>query len=169
MTIGILFVCTANICRSPTAEGVFRSLARDAGLEQAFVVDSAGTFAGHAGQPPSLPAIKAAARRGYDIADLRARLVKPEDILRFDHVLAMDRAHLPDLRWMSSREYRRVRPGVREGSRKPTRSYFRSVVGCNSTRRAATLMTYRASLTSTWAAPLIQQVAPSSWDRRRPR
>jgi low molecular weight protein-tyrosine phosphatase len=104
MTIGILFVCTANICRSPTAEGVFRSLARDAGLEQAFVVDSAGTFAGHAGQPPSLPAIKAAARRGYDIAGLRARLVKPDDILRFDHVLAMDRAHLADLRWMSSRE-----------------------------------------------------------------
>jgi protein-tyrosine phosphatase len=105
MTIGVLFVCTANICRSPTAEGVFRSMASQAGLAAAFDVDSAGTFAGRAGQSPSLPAIKAAARRGYDIAGLRARLVQPSDILRFDHVLAMDRAHLADLRWMSARDH----------------------------------------------------------------
>jgi protein-tyrosine phosphatase len=104
MTIGVLFVCTANICRSPMAEGAFRSMARQAGLEPAFAVDSAGTFGGHAGQAPSRPAIKAAARRGYDIAGLRARQVTPADIPQFDHVLAMDRAHLADLRWMAPRE-----------------------------------------------------------------
>jgi protein-tyrosine phosphatase len=103
MTIGVLFVCTANICRSPMAEGVFRDLARRADLDSAFTIDSAGTFDGHAGQPPSLPAIKAAARRGYDIAGLRARRVVAADIARFDYVLAMDRSHLADLRWMAPR------------------------------------------------------------------
>ena len=57
MTIGVLFVCTANICRSPMAEGVFRSMAGRAGLDAAFTVDSAGTFGGHAGEPPALPGI----------------------------------------------------------------------------------------------------------------
>jgi protein-tyrosine phosphatase len=98
MTIGVLFVCTANICRSPMAEGVFRSMAGRAGLDAAFTVDSAGTFGGHAGEPPALPAIKAAARRGYDIASLRARQVVAADIARFDLVLAMDRGHLARLR-----------------------------------------------------------------------
>ncbi len=101
MTIGILFVCTANICRSPMAEGVFRSMARRAGLDSAFTIDSAGTFDGHAGEPPAPLVIKAAARRGYDIAGLRARQVVPADIARFDYVLAMDRRHLADLRWMA--------------------------------------------------------------------
>src|SRR3981081_3251254 len=73
MTIGVLFVCTANICRSRMAEGVFRSMAGRAGLDAAFTVDSAGTFGGHAGEPPALPRIKAAARRGHDIGRLRAR------------------------------------------------------------------------------------------------
>ena len=98
MTIGVLFVCTANICRSPMAEGVFRSMAGRAGLDAAFTVDSAATFGGHAGEPPALPAIKAAARRGYDIASLRARQVVAADIARFDLVLAMDRGHLARLR-----------------------------------------------------------------------
>src|SRR5262249_51110165 len=98
MTIDVLFVCTANICRSPMAEGAFRGMAHDAGLEAAFFVDSAGTYDGHAGQPPTWPAIRTAARRGYDIARLRARLVKEADILRFDYVVAMDRTHLFDLR-----------------------------------------------------------------------
>jgi protein-tyrosine phosphatase len=101
MTIGVLFVCTANICRSPMAEGVFRSMARRAGLDSAFTIDSAGTFDGHAGEPPAPLAIKAAARRGYDIAGLRARQVVAADIARFDYVLAMDRRHLADLRWMA--------------------------------------------------------------------
>jgi protein-tyrosine phosphatase len=103
MTIGVLFVCTGNICRSPMAEGVFRSMARHAGLAAAFTVDSAGTYDGHAGEQPSLPAIKAAARRGYDIASLRARPVVAADIARFDHVLAMDRGHLVELRRLAPR------------------------------------------------------------------
>ena len=57
MTIGILFICTANLCRSPTAEGVFRSLATKAGLADAFEIDSAGTGTSHIGQPPTQPAI----------------------------------------------------------------------------------------------------------------
>jgi protein-tyrosine phosphatase len=98
MTIGILFVCTGNICRSPTAEGVFRSMAQHAGLDSAFTVDSAGTYAGHAGEPPSRLAVKAAARRGYDLSGLRARPLVAADIARFDHVLAMDRSHMAELR-----------------------------------------------------------------------
>ena len=103
MTIGILFVCTSNICRSPMAEGVFRSMARRAGLASAFTVDSAGTFDGYVGQPPARLAIKAAALRGHDIAGVRARQVVEADIVRFEYVLAMDRCHLADLRWMAPR------------------------------------------------------------------
>ena len=105
MTIGVLFVCTGNICRSPMAEGVFRSMARRAGLDSAFIIDSAGTYGGHAGEPPSLPAIKAAARRGYDISGLRARPVVAADIARFDHVLAMDRGHMAVLRRLAPRAH----------------------------------------------------------------
>jgi protein-tyrosine phosphatase len=101
--IGILFVCTANICRSPMAEGVFRNMARRAGLVSAFSVDSAGTFDGYVGQPPAPPAIKATALRGYGIAGLRARQVGAADVARFDYVLAMDRSQLADLRWMAPR------------------------------------------------------------------
>jgi protein-tyrosine phosphatase len=100
VTIGVLFVCTANICRSPMAEGAFRTMARRAGLDSGFTVDSAGTLGGHLGEPPALRAIIAASRRGYDIAGLRARQVVAADIARFDYVLAMDRCHLADLRWM---------------------------------------------------------------------
>ena len=104
MTIGILFVCTANICRSPMAEGVFRALARRAGLEAAFTIRSAGTSNSHAGEPPSPLAIEAAAARGYDISGLRAHQVTKEDIAAADHVLAMDRGHMADLRWMAPRD-----------------------------------------------------------------
>jgi protein-tyrosine phosphatase len=103
MTIGVLFVCTGNICRSPMAEGVFRSMVHRAGLDAAFTIDSAGTYAGHAGEPPSRLAIEAAARRGYDISGLRARPVMAADIGRFDHVLAMDRGHLAELRRLAPR------------------------------------------------------------------
>ncbi len=104
MTIGILFVCTANICRSPTAEGVFRTLAERAGLESAFSVASAGTANIHVGQAPAPAAVEAAARRGYDIAGQRARLVTKDDLAKADYVLAMDRSHMADLRWIVPRD-----------------------------------------------------------------
>src|SRR5262245_10235881 len=99
--IGVLFVCTGNICRSPTAEGVFRAMVERDDLAAGFHIDSAGTYDGHVGEPPSREAVRAAARRGYDISGLRARQVVAEDLGRFDHVLAMDRGHLRALRAMA--------------------------------------------------------------------
>ena len=93
----ILFVCLGNICRSPTAEGVLRSIAeRDfPGLE--LEIDSAGTADYHVGEPPDRRTVAAARRRGYDLSGLRARLVQPEDFRRFDYVIAMDRSNLSEL------------------------------------------------------------------------
>jgi protein-tyrosine phosphatase len=91
---GVLFVCTGNICRSPTAEGVFRHLARERGLLKALRVESAGTHDYHVGEAPDARAIAHAARRGYDISRLRARQVSPADFRTFDRILAMDRGHL---------------------------------------------------------------------------
>lgn len=104
MTIGVLFVCTANICRSPMAEGVFRTLAQRAGLEAAFRIASAGTTGIHAGEAPTPAAVAAAARRGYDISGQRSRAVSKEDIATADYVLAMDRSHMADLRWLAPRD-----------------------------------------------------------------
>ena len=90
----ILFVCLGNICRSPTAEGVFRAIvARDA-PELAIEVDSAGTAGYHIGEPPDARTRQAASRRGYDLSQLRARIVEPGDFENFDLILAMDRENL---------------------------------------------------------------------------
>jgi protein-tyrosine phosphatase len=89
----VLFVCTGNICRSPTAEGVFRKLVADAGLTGRIAIDSAGTHGYHVGEPPDRRAQAAARRRGYDLSRLRARCVARDDFERFDLVLAMDREH----------------------------------------------------------------------------
>jgi len=86
----ILFVCLGNICRSPTAEGVMRRKLREAGMHDAIRVDSAGTHGWHAGAPPDHRAVAHAARRGYDLAALRARAVTAADFERFDLILAMD-------------------------------------------------------------------------------
>lgn len=91
--IKVLFVCTGNICRSPTAEAVFRSLVRDHGLDSRIGVDSAGTHAYHVGEPPDARSTQAARRRGIDLTELRARKVRPADFSDFDLVLAMDRSH----------------------------------------------------------------------------
>lgn len=87
----ILFVCLGNICRSPTAHGVFESVARDAGLD--LQVDSAGTGGWHVGEPPDARAVAEAARRGYDLSPLRARQMRVADFSDFDLILAMDHAN----------------------------------------------------------------------------
>lgn len=96
--IRVLFVCMGNICRSPTAEGVFRAHVRDAGLEDGIEVESAGTHAYHVGETPDPRAQAAALARGWDLSDLRARAVDEEDFDRFDYILAMDRTNLQRLR-----------------------------------------------------------------------
>ena len=92
--ISVLFVCMGNICRSPTAEGVFRHVVAEAGLADLFDIDSAGTHAYHVGEPPDKRAQQAAARRGFSLADIRARRVAAEDFERFHHIIVMDRDNL---------------------------------------------------------------------------
>ena len=92
--LSVLFVCTGNICRSPTAEGVFRDMLSKAELQGRVRTDSAGTHDYHAGEPPDRRAIAHARSRGYDISNLRARQVTREDLEAFDLVIAMDRGHL---------------------------------------------------------------------------
>lgn len=89
----VLFVCTGNICRSPTAEAVFRRFVEQAGLAGRIGMDSAGTHGYHIGEPPDPRTRAAASARGYDLSRLRARPIAREDFHRFDLVLAMDRDH----------------------------------------------------------------------------
>ena len=100
MSVSVLFVCLGNICRSPTADVVFRQYVRDAGLEEQIRIDSAGTGDWHIGRAPDPRTQEAAARRGYDMSSLRARQVSPADFYAFDVVLAMDNANLADLEAM---------------------------------------------------------------------
>ena len=93
----LLFVCMGNICRSPTAEGVMRHLLREEGLEDEIVIDSAGTGAWHAGNPPDRRATAAARQRGI-VLDGAARQVRPSDFEEFDLLLVADRENLADLR-----------------------------------------------------------------------
>ena len=93
----VLFVCMGNICRSPTAQGVFEYLLEEAGMSEHIHVDSAGTHAYHIGEKPDKRATQAAAGRGIDLSRQRARRVEPADFGRFDYVLAMDRSNLEDL------------------------------------------------------------------------
>ena len=97
-TVSVLFVCMGNICRSPTAESVFRHRIDAAGLSTMVSIDSAGTHAYHIGNPPDARSQEAALRRGYRMDDQQARQVTAEDIARFDHVLAMDQSNLEILR-----------------------------------------------------------------------
>ena len=103
---GVLFVCTGNICRSPTADGVMRRLVGDAGLAQTVRVESAGTHDYHVGEPPDARAQEHARRRGYDLSPLRARQVVAQDFESFDLILAMDRGHLAILRRMAPAQHR---------------------------------------------------------------
>jgi protein-tyrosine phosphatase len=89
----ILFVCTGNICRSPTAEGVFRAMVERAGLGHRITADSCGTHDYHVGDAPDPRSCAHARKRGYDIGSLRARMLEPDDFERFDLLLALDRGH----------------------------------------------------------------------------
>lgn len=97
MPYAVLFVCLGNICRSPLAEGIFRSLVEEAGAQERYAIDSAGTGAWHAGQPPDSRSIAVAARKGIDLTKQRARQVCADDFRRFDVIVAMDRDNLTAL------------------------------------------------------------------------
>jgi protein-tyrosine phosphatase len=106
----VLFVCTGNICRSPTAEAVVRAKAQAAGLPD-LELDSVGTTGYHVGEPPDRRAQIAARSRGYDLSDLRARQLGRGDFARFDLLLGMDRGHI--------RQMERMAPQGTAGKLKP--------------------------------------------------
>jgi protein-tyrosine phosphatase len=97
MTSKVLFVCMGNICRSPTAEGVFRKLLQKRGLESDFEVRSAGTHGYHVGEPPDSRTQRAAAARGYDLSEIRATRVTEKHMAYFDLILAMDKVNRDNL------------------------------------------------------------------------
>jgi len=103
----VLFVCLGNICRSPTAEAVFRKLAASEAPDLSIEVESAGTAGYHIDEPPDPRSQEAAKRRGYDMSPLRARIVAPEDFNRFDLILAMDQSNFEAL-------HHRAPPAARE-------------------------------------------------------
>lgn len=92
--VSVVFVCMGNICRSPTAEAVFRDYVENAGLSGKVLIDSAGTHDYHIGDAPDLRSQRAAQQRGYDMSKLRGRQVEEGDFHRSDYVLAMDKANL---------------------------------------------------------------------------
>lgn len=103
MYSSVLFICTGNICRSPTADGMLREKLKKEGLDH-IVVDSAGIHAFHEGSPPDIRAVEEAKSRGYDISGLVSRPIFPEDFLQFDLIIAMDEGHLHSLRMMKPEE-----------------------------------------------------------------
>jgi len=110
LTTSVLFVCMGNICRSPTAHGVFEKLVEDAGLSDVIQVDSAGTHADHTGEPPDRRAQAAAERRGYALQHIRARRVEDDDFQQFEYIIAMDVDNLSMLQEQTTSEsYSEVR------------------------------------------------------------
>lgn len=103
--VSVLFVCLGNICRSPTAHGVFVKKVEDAGLTHLIKIDSAGTAAWHIGKSPDSRSTAAARKRGYDLSPLRARQAVRDDFEHFDYVLAMDTQNLSDLQQLLPSDY----------------------------------------------------------------
>ncbi|SEQ68988.1 protein tyrosine phosphatase [Amphritea atlantica] len=97
----VLFVCLGNICRSPTAHGVFRALVEQRGMTHLIEIDSAGTAAYHIGNPPDHRSVTVARQRGYDLSDLRARQAISADFDHYDYILAMDKENLAELKSIS--------------------------------------------------------------------
>lgn len=113
--ISVLFVCLGNICRSPTAQGIFSSMVAEAGLGESIEAESAGTGAYHVGDGADPRSVQAARERGYDLSRHRARQVCVDDFVTFDYVLAMDRDNLRELRSLrDSRGARRVQLSGRD-------------------------------------------------------
>ena len=104
-SLNVLFVCMGNICRSPTAHGVFQKMIEDDGLADRIGVDSAGTYAYHVGKKPDSRAISTAKKRGYELSKLRARKISDDDFENFDYILAMDEENLNDLTAQSDEDY----------------------------------------------------------------
>jgi protein-tyrosine phosphatase len=102
--VSIVFICMGNICRSPTAEAVFRHYVEQEGLTEHIHIDSAGTHDYHIGEAPDARTQRAAKRRGYDMSDLCGRQVEADDFARFDYVLAMDEANLDILKRLRPRD-----------------------------------------------------------------
>lgn len=103
--VSILFVCLGNICRSPTAEGIFRKKVADAGLSEYIAIDSAGTSAHHVGEAPDARSQQVAQEFGYDLSDIRSRKFTAEDAERFDLIIAMDKANLRNMKALISDSY----------------------------------------------------------------
>ncbi len=98
MSVNVMFVCLGNICRSPTAHGIFAAMVQEAHLQSRITVDSCGTSGWHIGNPPDHRSVAMAQARGFDLSTLQASQIKPEDFLEFDYILAMDNQNLRDLR-----------------------------------------------------------------------
>jgi protein-tyrosine phosphatase len=105
MSVGVLFVCLGNICRSPTAHGIFLERVTRHGLENDVRVDSAGTGDWHIGHAPDQRAALMASRRGYDLSALRARQIASDDFRHFDYILAMDAENLRNLQRLQPADF----------------------------------------------------------------
>lgn len=103
--VKVIFICMGNICRSPTAQGVFEKLLQDEGLAHAVEVDSAGTHAYHIGEPPDSRSQQAARRRGVDLSGQRARKVHTDDFHHYDYILAMDKVNYAELQSICPAEH----------------------------------------------------------------
>jgi len=104
--IKVLFVCMGNICRSPTAHGVFESMVKEAGMVADIEVDSAGTHAYHIGETPDTRSAQCAKKRGFDLSYIKARRVEVSDFEYFDYVLAMDNDNLSILESMCPTQHK---------------------------------------------------------------
>jgi protein-tyrosine phosphatase len=104
--LSVLFVCLGNICRSPTAHAVFRKCVSDNGLSNIINIDSAGTGDWHIGRPPDRRSSEKAKEFGYDLSDLRARLVEMSDFENFSYILVMDSKNLADVRKLAPKDHK---------------------------------------------------------------
>jgi len=104
--VKVLFVCMGNICRSPTAEGVFRHIVKESKLSNSIHIDSAGTHAYHIGNPPDPRAQEASIKRDIDLSSQRARKIKNSDLTEFDYVIVMDHSNYSDVDSLNPGEHK---------------------------------------------------------------